>query len=686
MQIFSFLFSIFSFTKHKMQDATSSKHRNQINIAIIGTVSAGKSTLMNGLFVNTYSDMKLKRTTMTPQIYVETDIIEPKKLQKIRSDNTKTNIDLIAKTESKEKITINDIKETYHEVPKIHKLVNLENSVYLTIYDIPGLNDARTKDVYFEYLDNNFYKFDIIIFVVDIHSGLNTADEIMILEKILNNIKKNKESYDIINKLIVIANKCDEMQYEKKDCKILDEELEEMFEQVTLTVKQKVAEIIPNLIYSINPLSAEDSYIYRMYDRNPAYELDIKHVNKFGFNEYGKSRWNRLNDKKKSAKIKELMQKMDINDTLSHTGFKGFNETLNVFLNPKKQYIYLNNHLIYEMKQIVGYNTIDISNDIQHFYMIFQRYKEINELYKNKCGKWGKDKVNITIFTHHITNYLQGYKQNIISKYITNPDTDAKTISENSLEQVQQIKEQFEEMNRMFNGSCPQIKECLQSCTTSLNDFYITTINNKTKPINTTFDYLFKLLKHKYKITKEIISNIFKNNDMKSKSSEEIIEYIQNLENKHLITQDDIIIFILDFLESIYKSINNNVECGYIKKGDFSVYCYYTNQFWSYYIIKRQFIKSKYYDNLSYISYLSSINCIKTNNTCSYTTKDKFRSFDDMIKLEIYLKSIVCCSHKNDKLKSINSSPDNNYYSTSDDEYMSDELDNELGLELGSQC
>ena len=45
--------------------------RNQINVAIIGSISVGKSTLLNTIFTETYSDCKYKRTTMTPQIYYE---------------------------------------------------------------------------------------------------------------------------------------------------------------------------------------------------------------------------------------------------------------------------------------------------------------------------------------------------------------------------------------------------------------------------------------------------------------------------------------------------------------------------------------------------------------------------------------------------------------------------------------
>ena len=49
--------------------------RNQINVAIFGPVSTGKSTFLNLLFVASYSDMKLKRTTMTPHVYFETESI-----------------------------------------------------------------------------------------------------------------------------------------------------------------------------------------------------------------------------------------------------------------------------------------------------------------------------------------------------------------------------------------------------------------------------------------------------------------------------------------------------------------------------------------------------------------------------------------------------------------------------------
>ena len=82
-------------------------NRNQINIAILGAVSAGKSTLLNTIFANTYSHCKIKRTTMTPQIYYEYDGRGQSKTSKaIREENRITNEALNKKTEAVEEITL----------------------------------------------------------------------------------------------------------------------------------------------------------------------------------------------------------------------------------------------------------------------------------------------------------------------------------------------------------------------------------------------------------------------------------------------------------------------------------------------------------------------------------------------------------------------------------------------------
>ena len=204
------------------------QNRNQINIAILGAVSAGKSTLLNTIFAETYSQCKIKRTTMTPQIYFEYHGPGIKKSSKsIKEENKRINDNLIKKTENGEKITMQDIKENLYIVPKVTKFTELEKEINLTIYDIPGLNDRDTKELYFQYIKDNFYKFDILFFVVDINSALNTSDEGDILNRLVQNCKDNYDKYNIHNKLIILANKCDAMQYQDDEI-ILEEEHSEI--------------------------------------------------------------------------------------------------------------------------------------------------------------------------------------------------------------------------------------------------------------------------------------------------------------------------------------------------------------------------------------------------------------------------------------------------------------------------
>ena len=85
--------------------------------------------------------------------------------------------------------------------------------------------------------------------------------KVRFLTKLLTNCKKNHEQYNIQNKLIVLANKCDDMIINKGRLN-LKEEHKEMFDQITKIINEKVNEIYSSLEYKILPISIEDSYIH----------------------------------------------------------------------------------------------------------------------------------------------------------------------------------------------------------------------------------------------------------------------------------------------------------------------------------------------------------------------------------------------------------------------------------------
>ena len=67
---------------------------NNIQIAILGPVSAGKSTLLNGICCDTMSEMAKKRTTMLPQKYIinnNINYMNSKNAKEIYDENVKRN-------------------------------------------------------------------------------------------------------------------------------------------------------------------------------------------------------------------------------------------------------------------------------------------------------------------------------------------------------------------------------------------------------------------------------------------------------------------------------------------------------------------------------------------------------------------------------------------------------------------
>ena len=186
-----------------------------INILIAGPVSSGKSTLLNALHISQFSDMKIKRTTSLPQIYHEVndlDQVSPSDLNSILHLNREINNGIMQKTEMQNyKLKKEDIKEIHYYVPKMFDFLNLKNNVTVSLYDTPGLNDSRTKEVYYEYINSVFNKLNVVIFVLDINSSMNTSDENDILRMIIQNIKTNKLKYNMDTKLVILLNKCDNM-------------------------------------------------------------------------------------------------------------------------------------------------------------------------------------------------------------------------------------------------------------------------------------------------------------------------------------------------------------------------------------------------------------------------------------------------------------------------------------------
>src|SRR5690606_36447146 len=145
-----------------------------------------------------------------------------------------------------------------------------------------------------------------------------------------------------------------------------------------------------------------------------------KHMNKFGLNEFGKKQWNIMSENKKKESVKEIISK-GINNAMDMCGFSKFSKSLNKFLDKESQYKYINNHIYYDLSQIVDYNKVDISNEIKNYYLLFRSFNELNNRFSSKDNK------NIDVFKDTLIKFIENYEKTIIDIAINEKNIDNMT-------------------------------------------------------------------------------------------------------------------------------------------------------------------------------------------------------------------------------------------------------------------
>lgn len=267
-----------------------SNTEENIQIVVLGPVSAGKSTFLNGLFSTTFSDMKRKKTTMLPQVY---QIINNKKDidtdQKIIERNRESNKKILELRDRNEYKIIDEV--ITHRVAPIDDFLEVpDKNIQCTyqIIDMPGLNCGGDA-IYYDYIRKTSQLIDIYILLFDINSGLNTTDEINILNLVNDEIKKNGNGY-----VHVIMNKCDDISYDinNENPDLKDDELEELWYR-SKDIVEKHLKDVPATMRSISAMCSSKLYVARGAKHNIE-SLDEKAINDLISYEVGKRELDRL--------------------------------------------------------------------------------------------------------------------------------------------------------------------------------------------------------------------------------------------------------------------------------------------------------------------------------------------------------------------------------------------------------
>ena len=352
---------------------------DNLNMCIVGCVSAGKSTILNAMFCQDLSQSKIKRTTMMPTVFVETKTPSICQTQEqISLAITEKNAEIIASTEHNQALNLaSHGNQLVFDVDKLD--IAISEKFNVTIFDMPGLNDARTKEQYYSYLRTNFHIFNIIIFVVNIESGLNTSDEMEILELIAEHIEKNKKSDKNI-RMLTIANKADEMQLNHKTGypEIVSDELKEMYVQIERTIEQafRKRKITDNLI-GIVPICGIDAHLFRMINSlGNKYELTPTQIQRIGISEMGNRFRSKTVDEQKAIVSKVLADNKFITDMIKLSGFERINQMLESFIKSQSDSM-VSQNIFHEIANIPKWN-IAVKTSLIPILTIYHKLTKVN--------------------------------------------------------------------------------------------------------------------------------------------------------------------------------------------------------------------------------------------------------------------------------------------------------------------
>jgi GTPase SAR1 family protein len=301
--------------------------RASLNIVIVGEVSCGKTTLLNSLFVRPFGNIFKAKTTMSVNIFKVTKSAFSHnymgKLAKRYSDKSNQYNKRYSKTSEHKIKNIEEFDMSSNDIPDLNK-----HKLELNVIDIPGFNDGDSNDLLVDWFKRQSYLFDIILFVIDINSSLNTKSEIELLDIVLKRAAINKL------KIIFLLNKFDDLE---------DQEHQMMFDDASKIIaahskKFKFTE------FQVIRMSAELGYIYRYKKFHKTLEgLSDINTTRLAVLEFGRKakKWSK-------EKVKASLMKLEIPEE-AIPGYSRFKNALNILLG-KEASIYrnkLNNILIH---------------------------------------------------------------------------------------------------------------------------------------------------------------------------------------------------------------------------------------------------------------------------------------------------------------------------------------------------
>jgi GTPase SAR1 family protein len=313
----------------------------EIRIALIGHVSAGKTTVMNALFREKYGEVSMGRTTaginyfrisaktnLEALVTGEDEGLEGKEstdanpsraeskegmkwsaVEDRENRTAKSTLAEIAADNAKLR-ELDEIQEKFFDIELDEVFCDMRKDTALVLVDVPGINEAGSGSKYKKFVDDKWNTFDCVVLIMDARQGVNTEEQVALLEFTKRNLKEKKDV-----PVLILSNKVDDPDDEEQGALVQEarQEVERVFEvsdrkdalaSLLGAARAKTKSSCKDLYPAFIPISAIHAFIYRTaslmsLEQFKLFDKDL--IEKLGREEVGKWKWAKLGEDERYA-------------------------------------------------------------------------------------------------------------------------------------------------------------------------------------------------------------------------------------------------------------------------------------------------------------------------------------------------------------------------------------------------
>jgi GTPase SAR1 family protein/ribosomal protein S27AE len=290
------------------------------------SVQEGKSTVLNALLRDKYSEVAMTRTTAGVKyfrIHALNKQVDALKIQELAqegsnktqmlSENWTTvpdnphsaleTLKIISSDNEKLRLT-NTFHEKTFDIELAEDLIPMRENTKLVLIDIPGINEAGVMNKYKDFVSDKWNTFDCVIIVMDGKQGVNTEDQVSILKLAKANLKKKDVP------VIILCNKIDDPEDEEQAGIVKEAcaEVEKIFGvSCRLTALETLLQCAANTEFDYGfskcmspvflPVSAIQAYVFQstsLMSLEKFHKFDKGLMDKLGREQIGRKRWAKL--------------------------------------------------------------------------------------------------------------------------------------------------------------------------------------------------------------------------------------------------------------------------------------------------------------------------------------------------------------------------------------------------------